>query len=198
MTNRDFYLAVTAFQTAPCGSNRSLEGYLLALRQLCVPLASTPALSGEAFLHLLEAAFTSEAPPFVEEWRSRTFTEDIPGFTGFEACLMRQVVDLREMAENGLLENEYRYFGIDSPRGLRWYNFDPRGFLECAVEGQYGGWDPEDDTGRVHVPGPVLVAGENGELSSCAPEDIERPVEEIACVTWDEFRDFLFCGQCYE
>jgi hypothetical protein len=39
------------------------------------------------------------------------------------------------MAEAGTLENEYRYFGIDSPTGFRWYNFDPCSYLECGVRG---------------------------------------------------------------
>jgi hypothetical protein len=37
------------------------------------------------------------------------------------------------MAEAGMLENEYRYFGIESPTGFWWYNFDPRSYLEAAV-----------------------------------------------------------------
>lgn len=198
MTNRDFYLAVTEFQTAPCGSDRSLESYLLALRQLCLPLAAAPSLSGESFLQLLDAAFTAEVPPFPEEWRTLTFDDNAPGFAGFEACLIQQVVDLREMAESGDLEHPQRYFGIDSPRGRRWYNFDPAGFLECAVQGMYGGWDPDDDTGRILVPGPVAVIGADGQLTECDPTDLETPVTAIAHVTWEHFSEFLSYGQYYE
>ena len=43
------------------------------------------------------------------------------------------------MAEAGALEDEYRYFGIDSPTGFRWYNFDPCSYLECGVRGSLGG-----------------------------------------------------------
>jgi hypothetical protein len=42
----------------------------------------------------------------------------------------------------GTLANDQRYFGVDSPRGSRWYNFDPLTFLECAVAGTFG---EEDD-----------------------------------------------------
>lgn len=198
MTNRDFYLAVTAFQTAPCGSNRSLEHYLLALRQLCLSLDHLPALSGEAFLHVLEAAFTAEAPAFPEEWRTRTIDEQAGGFAGFDATLIRQVVDLRELAESGGLADEQRSFGLDAPSGHRWYNFDPAGYLECAVQGMYGGWDPNDDTGRVLVPGPVAALDAEGNVVDCDPQDLVQPVGEIASVTWDDFREFLFYGQIYE
>ena len=197
MTNRDFYLAVTEFQTAPCGSDRSLEHYLLALHQLCLPLATTPSLSGEAFLQLLDTAFTAEFPPFPEEWRSRTFDEEDPdpGFAGFEACLIQQVVDLREMAERGALEDKYRYFGIKSPRGHSWYNFDPATYLECATAGMYGGWHPDDDTGRFRVPGPLVAAGDEGDYERTSQE---LPFHEIAHVTWEYFSEFLWCGQIYE
>jgi hypothetical protein len=52
--------------------------------------------------------------------------------------------------------------GIDSPRGQRWYHFDPRTFLECATAGSYGGWQPGDETGRDYVPGPVAVMADDG------------------------------------
>ena len=198
MTNREFYLAVTAMGDGRQSSDRSLEAYLLALWQLTLPLAHTPALTGELFLQVLQEAFTVEAPPFPAEWHTAPGDEDLPGFTGFEGCLKQQVVDLHDMAESGALENEYRYFGIDSPRGRRWYNFHPTGYLECAVEGKFGGWEPDDDTGRVLVLGPVLAVSGNGELTESDPAELARPIHEIASVPWEEFRDFLWYGQNYE
>ena len=67
------------------------------------------------------------------------------------------------MAANGQLADDQRYFGIDSPRGGRWYNFDPAGYLECATVGTFGGWDGEDDS-RVLVPGKVAVLDPAGAL----------------------------------
>ncbi len=46
--------------------------------------------------------------------------------------LRYQIADLHRMAEDGSLENKYRYFGMTSPTGHSWYNFDPQGFLACA------------------------------------------------------------------
>jgi hypothetical protein len=102
------------------------------------------------------------------------------------------------MAERGLLDNEMRYFGLNAPRGSRWYNFDPCTFLECATAGSFGGWRPGDDTGREYVPGPVAALGEDGRLTSRDPRDIPNPVVPIAAVSWEKFRDFLGDGQWYE
>jgi hypothetical protein len=35
----------------------------------------------------------------------------------------------------GALDNKFRGFGIPSPRGEYWYNFDPCGYLACAARG---------------------------------------------------------------
>jgi hypothetical protein len=102
------------------------------------------------------------------------------------------------MAEQGTLNNELRYFGMDSPRGVLWYNFDPCGFLECATEGSYDGWQPGDDTGRDYVPGEVAVLGDDGELTSCDPRNIPSSIVAIPQVSWDDFRSFLGNGQWYE
>jgi hypothetical protein len=197
-TNRDLYLAVAALNKRH-ESPRPLEEYLRTLHTLALPLRDRDTLSPDEFFGLLAAAFTAEAPAFEESWRSR-YAEDheLPGFVGWEARILRQIVDLREMDEQGQSRNEYRYFGIDSPRGSRWYNFDPRTFLECATVGSYGGWEPGDDTGRDFVPGPVAAMDPDGKLVDCDPRDLERPANVIVEVTWDDFRDFLGSGQWYE
>ncbi len=102
------------------------------------------------------------------------------------------------MKEQGILDHEYRYFGIDSPRGHRWYNFDPQTFLEYAMEGTYGGWQPGDNTSRDYVPGEVAVVTNDGTIESCNPRDIERPIFEITGISWDDFQHFLMMGQVYE
>src|SRR5262249_46794018 len=120
------------------------------------------------------------------------------GFVGWEARLIRQVVDLREMAEGGMLDNELCYFGINAPRGPRWYNFDPCTFLECATAGTYGGWQPGDATGRAYVPGPVAVLGEDGRLTTRDPREVPAPRVPVLEVSWDDFCHFLGNGQWYE
>ncbi|MEL6546575.1 MAG: hypothetical protein AAFQ82_18250 [Myxococcota bacterium] len=52
--------------------------------------------------------------------------------------MKRQILDLRGMAETGMLEDDARYFGVDTPEGRRWYNVEPIGwpmlvdFVECG------------------------------------------------------------------
>jgi hypothetical protein len=177
----------------------------------------------DEFFGLLSAAFTLPAPPFDEAWRSR-YSDDgthplaaclaakmgirqpsreaenagSSSFHHWESFVLRQIVDLREMAEQGMLANDERYFGINSPRGQRWYNFDPCTFLECAMAGSFGGWQSGDDTGREHVPGPVAVFGDDGTLTTSDPQDVPHSVVSIGEVGWEDIEDFLGCGQWYE
>jgi hypothetical protein len=45
--------------------------------------------------------------------------------------LILRIHHVRERAR--LLQDEFRYFGIDSPTGHRWYNFDPASYLHCGA-----------------------------------------------------------------
>jgi hypothetical protein len=112
--------------------------------------------------------------------------------------VLRQIVDLHEMKEFGVTDSKLKYFGMDSPRGQRWYNFDPCTFLECATQGTFGGWQSGDDTDRDYVPGLVAVLGEDGPITSRDPREIPDPVTRLDEVTWDDFRTFLGQGQWYE
>src|SRR6185437_15874918 len=98
-------------------------------------LKDSAGLPVEAFARMLADAFTAEPQPFYEDWRTQypSLDKEEHVFAGWEATLIRQVVDLREMDEVGTLKNEYRYFGVPAPRGAYWYNFDPSTFLECGV-----------------------------------------------------------------
>src|SRR5262249_30503299 len=133
-------------------------------------------LTPSEFLKLISIACTASSPPFCGTWRCRFDNDlvDVPGFAGWEACVLRKIVDLHEMEEQSLLRNELRYFGIDSPRGSRWYNFEPCSFLECAAAGFFGGWQPGDATGRKFVPGPVEILGDDGKITACNPQDVPR------------------------
>lgn len=139
-TNRDLYLAIAELTATQRSGGRDLEEYLRALWDGARRLSDRASLSADEFFGLLAAAFTSPAPAFEEAWRSR-FAEHDPGAvadclaskmgleqpstaedrtdpTGFAAwgsTVLRQIVDLREMAEHGTLEDPYRWFGIDSP-----------------------------------------------------------------------------------
>jgi hypothetical protein len=199
VTNRDLYLAIADLvrrQTSP----RSLEEYLRALWATASRQRQQPAVPLNTFVELLAAGFTEEGPPFDERWRDRYPDDAVSptGFEGWEARILRQIVDLRELNEQGQLRDELRYLGINSPRGSRWYNYDPRTFLECAVEGTYRGWQPEDDTGRQYVSGQVAVVGADGNITSCDPQELDNPITPISEVTWESFTEFLGEGQWYE
>jgi hypothetical protein len=199
-TNRDLYLAIAALIDRYRDDSRTLEEYLRALWAITQPLQQRSVFTLNELMQVLTEAFTYAVPPFEESWRDRYLTDldNREGFEGFEARILRQIVDLREMAEQGTLNDEQRYFGITSPRQSFWYNFVPCAFLECAVTGSYGGWLSDDNTGRVLVNGPMVVVGDDGELHTVNPEDVKHPILNINEVSWDDFRDFLGNGQWYE
>jgi hypothetical protein len=92
---------------------------------------------------LAEGLITPPAP-FEPRWLEYTdppelLTQPHPvrvdPFTDVQHMLRYQIADLHRMAEVGTLNDPQRYFGIDSPTGHRWYNFDPSTFLACASSG---------------------------------------------------------------
>jgi len=201
VTNRDLYLAIGELQERHKAGERSLERYLLALLGLARRNRRQTHLSLAEFYHLLSNAFTAEPIPFEAAWRDkpRTSAAGLTGFDQWEAVVLLQIVDLREMDEAGTLADEHRYFGVNSPRGGRWYNFDPTIYLECAMAGSLGGWEPGDPTGRQLVPGEVAVFdAEGGGVQFVDSQDIERPVVETPELSWEELTDFVECGQMYE
>lgn len=197
-TNRDLYLAVGGIKERCKESERTLEDYLLALWALCRGYGEQPALAYDVFVRALDDALTASAPPYGEAVHGLPDeAEARHGFAAWEQLIRLQIRDLREMREAGTFENEYRYFGVDAPRGARWYNFDPASYLEGAAVGTFGGWDPADG-GRIMVPGPVAVLGEDGKLTSVDPSEIDDPVVPLPEITWEAFADFLQNGQWYE
>ena len=199
-TNRDLYLAIENLTQEHRLCTRSLEQYLLALLRAAESFADSDSLSLNDFFGIISQAFTSDLKEFDPNWRTQyaDLPHELSDFTGWRAVLIRQVVDLREMDENGTFANELRYFGVDSPRKSRWFNFDPVGYIECAMAGSFGGWEPGDETDRQFVPGPVAVLADDGSIQDANPEVIPRRQFEMPFVTWEEFKDFIYCGQYYE
>jgi hypothetical protein len=197
-TNRTLYLAVARLVKQEAKNKRSLESYLLALLSLGREYQQRETLTPDEFFEMLTKAFHETALPFNEMWREQEYNRTLEGFLAWQNRIIYQIVDLRNMEEAGALNNEMRYFGIDAPRGGRWYNFEPGSFLECGMAGTFGGWQEGDDTGREYVPGPVAVLGESGKIESADPRDIDDPVVELEAITWDKFTEFLFDGQNYE
>jgi hypothetical protein len=189
-TNRDLYLFVSQLGVT---HERSLEDFLRALWTLVQRHRDRPSLTLSEFAALLEQSFSAppgDPPPPVEGEPS--------GFARFEQVLIQQIIDLREMAQAGTLDDQMRYFGVNAPRGSRWYNFDPSTFLECAMAGTYGGWEEGDAGGRELVPGKVAVVDAHGKVHAVDPQDIVEPVRVIDGVDWDGFVSFLWAGQAYE
>ena len=82
--------------------------------------------------------------------------------------------------------------------GLALVNFVPAAYLECAAAGSLGGWEPGDPTGRDFVPGQVAVMDSEGNVQSVDPQNIDRTIVDISQLSWEQFQDFLVCGQIYE
>jgi hypothetical protein len=198
-TNRDLYLFVAELCGQHGGQDRSLEEYLLTLLGLAAAHREAPGVPLAAFARLLEDSFVVNTPPADGELSpQRTPGDDLKGYAGWREALLLQLRDLRELARLGRLSDPYRYFGIDAPGGARWYNFDPPTYLECAVDGTFGGWCPGDPTGRAYVPGPVAVIDADGTLRTIAPDERDDPIVEIETISWDVFTDFLEAGRSYE
>jgi len=180
-TNRDLYFAITQLIAQNEKTARPLEEYLRALLEIGYRVWDRPLISPADFVEMLDEAFTGKPQSLSFEFMVQVVENQLmvdptlatlEGYHAWVFHIFRQIVDLREMAENGQLALAHRYLGIDSPRGSRWYNFDPCGFLECATAGTFGGrdWDDED----------------------------ESEVEPLGEISWEQFRDFLWAGQAYE
>jgi hypothetical protein len=197
-TNRDLYLFVADLCQKSARSKRSLEDYLKVLWCLAAAHREHDTLAVSAFAGLLEAAFHTEPPPFDPLWSHRQRQGEETGYARWENTILMQIVDLHEMEPAGLLASDLRYFGVDAPRGSRWYNFEPLTFLECGVAGTFDGWRSGDSTGRDYVPGRVAVLDETGHVTSAEPGELDQPIVEIELISWDVFADFLESGQLYE
>ena len=197
-TARDLYPAVRALGERPRDGGRPLEAYLRALWSLARPLAHQPSLPFSALVRMLDEAHTAAPPRFDPAWRALPDEADErAGFAGWEDEVVRQIRDLREMAEAGTLEDGHRYFGVGAPRGGVWYSFDPAGYLEAAVPGSFGGGEPGDG-GRTRVPAPVAVMGGDGEIHTEDRAGPEDPAEPLPAIPWETFTELLQNGRSYE
>ncbi len=173
----------------------SLERYLSRLLHLLGKREGV-SLSTNEFAATLDAAF--DDPTLRLDMAGLRELAATQGVAAWQRQLAQQIVDLREIAEAGTLDDPQRYFGIDAPRGARWYNFDSHSFVECGMTGSFGGWTPCDDSDRALVPGQVAVLGEDGTYSSVDSADIEEPIHVITEISWDDVAEFLWAGQNYE
>jgi hypothetical protein len=195
VTNREFYKGIeNLLKEWRENDSPSLEQSLNSLRLRAHEHKTKPGLSLPVFLNLLADSFT----PVETEISNKHIDETASGFAGWDSTIRRQISDLKEMDANGQLKDEERHFGVDSPSGRRWYNFDPCGYIECATAGSLGGWQEGDETGRQYVPGQVAALDEKGEVVFVDPRSIDRTSVEMKSLSWDQLKDFLWCGQNYE
>lgn len=199
LSNRDLYLEIAKLVQEHRQDPRPLSHYLRALFGLFQAYRDNASLRPSEFLQVLGEAFKAEPVSVDGSWFEAS-VQDMrrEGYEGFSSILKAQIVDLIEMEQEGMLKDEQRYFGIDAPRGARWYNFDPCTYLECGMTGSLGGWEEGDDTGREYVPGKVAVISADGQWTSADPWEIESPVVVMEELDWETLKQFLYCGQQYE
>lgn len=175
-TNRDLYLAGLAFEERAEGVDRTLEDYLLALWGLARPLRKQPSIPVDTFLRLLDEALTAPVPPFRDTWRDlpdEVGLNEPPGPGKWEATIIRQIRDMREMDEAGMRPGPGMYL-LSAPRGSPYYHSDPASFVAAGIAYHFKGWTPVGEEARA--------------------EDV-FPVEEI---TWHDLTEFLLEGQWNE
>lgn len=179
LTNRELYQLVTGFVT-----ERPLEEYLRATWRIASARRGE-LLDVDAVAEILTRALTEDAPDFDEAWRELYGSPPEPSgefVVDWERTILFQIVELRAMSEDGTLENKYRYFGVVSPSGGTWYNFDVVTYLECGVRGTVGGFEADEVV--------VLVPDPEG--------DDDSDLFELVDFGWEAFTDLLWCGQYYE
>src|SRR5262245_20653380 len=147
-TNRELYVAIADLMKREAENSMTLEAYLRNVHALGCGAQSNQQFTPDEFVSLLREAFAVAAPKPPSPKLSAIEVTASAGFAKWESVLLEQLTDLRQMEASGQLGNKLRYLGIDSPSGRRWFNFDPRTYLECATCGMYGGWREIDDTGR--------------------------------------------------
>ncbi len=195
-TNRDLYVRLVGAGERMNSDGRGLEEFLRAWWLVSRPLSGRGRLDLDTVAAMVAAAATVQPPPLPAAWRTARFrvVDEPDGYPDWEAVVQSQVADLADFADQGPLD-EYAAFGVDAPRppgsvratGDRWYNFDPRGYLECGMAGSLGGWDDADGLRRA-VPGPVVPL-------TPEPDPGERAVDALS---WADLAHLAICGQQYE
>ena len=188
-TNSDLYLAVVSLGESEPAQRRTLDEYLRAFWLAGFDHDKAEALSPVEFLDLLGSALDGPVPPFDSFWAREdlALTEGLDDYTIWARTLRAQICDIRELTAAGLYDNPNRHHGVTAPRPYgvehrpipdRWCNFDITSYLECGVEGAFGGWRPEFDG--------AVVDSEPYE-----PIQLDR-------LTWADITKFTICGQSYE
>jgi hypothetical protein len=188
-THRDLYFAAVRRVNAHPGRERPLEEYLRALLGQLAALRERAELGAAEFLDWVTGGLAADPVPFEPAWDRvpAVAPSGAAGFGDVERMLQRQVAELRRLLACGLWNGPEREFGVQAPGGGRWSNFDPASFVECGLQGIFGGFALEEHSRPIpHTP---RLAEQSGVIARGIP---------MSFVTWDDVLGFLLCGQCYE
>ena len=167
LTSQEFRSAVLAITDQQEGEYKdSLENHLLSLWAVIQKYESS-APSYSLFATILAEAFQTQPYQFDEQWLSYendlawdykngsfvieeyrndewVVTENnVNDFEILKHIIFFQIADLHRMNPSQL-NDPHNYFGIDSPTGHRWYNFDAITYWECATAGMEACLDMPD------------------------------------------------------
>lgn len=191
VTNRDLYVRLVDAGRRMNDADRGLAEFLHAWWAVGRTLADHDRFEPDEVAAMITTAATLTPAPLPPGWRTARypFVEASVIYADWEAIIFSQLADLADLADAGPL-SDLAYFGLDIPRpvgaeratGDRWYNFDPRGYLECGLAGTFGGWD-EDDGIRANVPGDT--------------EPTSRP-HHLDPISWTDLAELAYCGQICE
>lgn len=124
----------------------ALEDYLRSVLGLVIVHRENPA-TWRLLADILTNALTHAPLEFDPTWLEFTGPPDIvhepdtdntDPYEAVQHILRYQIADLHRMDEAGTLDDPWRSYGIDSPTGHRWFNFDKQAFLTCAASGMGG------------------------------------------------------------
>ncbi len=183
-TNRDLYQGVKALNPRWAADQPPLNDYLRSLWQISRSHASAPPTAAQ-LLDWCIAAFTEPPPAFDPAWLELKWPgwdQENVTFADWERLIFCQIADLQRMTDDGTLSRPDRYYGIDAPSGVRWYNFTPLSYLECGISGTFGGYQTSEVI--------VLIPSESGSDDS--------KIYEMPPLTWADLCQMLVCGQQYE
>ncbi|CAK7028739.1 hypothetical protein [Saezia sanguinis] len=137
--------------------SRDLKTYLLALYKILTDGKEQyvrQQASRQLVLEVLKQAITSEPACFNDAWLdlaespdveqiSASGSDPVAGMAYSLAVLKFQIAELHKM-QGKQLQNEDRYYGIESETGNWWYNFDPFSNLSCGIECM-SDWEEEEE-----------------------------------------------------
>jgi len=153
MTAQTFYNHIS--ELSDSFENRDMEEYLLALYKT-IEENKEKELTYPLVIEIIKKAFLAETYSFQSDWldynsppdenrMSKKFTNseivnsidksnssNLSPYNFTMEVLKFQIAELHKM-RGKQLENEMRYFGIQSESNNYWFNFDPLGNLECGA-----------------------------------------------------------------